>query len=150
MTAADKPALMLILRDTPEFEPSEIPVAEEVIDTGLADPECYHLLVAECEGAVTGYICYGLTPLTESTWDIYWLAVEKHQRGRGIGGILIKSAEEGIARKQGRLIIIETSDKPMYENTRRFYLSHKYEFVCRIENFYAPGDDKIVFKKVLS
>ena len=150
MTAADKPALMLILRDTPEFEPAEIPVAEEVIDTGLADPECYHLFVAEREGFITGYICYGITPLTESTWDIYWMAVERHQRGLGIGGILLCSAEEDIARRQGRLIIIETSGKPMYDNTRRFYLSHQYEFVCRIEDFYAPGDDKIVFKKSLS
>lgn len=140
---------MQILRDTPEFEPEEIPVAEEVIDTGLAEPEYYHLLVAECDGALAGYICYGQTPLTKSTWDIYWLAVEKRRRGQGIGGVLLKSAEENIAQKQGRLIIIETSSKPLYENTRRFYLWHKYQFVCRIEDFYAPGDDKIIFKKVL-
>jgi GNAT superfamily N-acetyltransferase len=150
MTTQDKPALMAILRDTPEFEPSEIPVAEEVIDTGLADPECYHLLVSERDGILTGFICYGLTPLTESTWDIYWMVVEKHQRGKGIGGMLLRSAEEAIAKKHGRLIIIETSGKPLYENTRSFYTSHKYEFVCEIDDFYAPGDAKIMYKKVIS
>ena len=49
MVKGDKPALMKILRDTPEFKPSEVVVAEEVIDSYLYDPgrSGYHTLVAE-------------------------------------------------------------------------------------------------------
>ena len=149
MIAEDKPALMRILQDTPEFKPSEVAVAEEVIDSYLGDPDSYHTLVAEVGASIAGYICYGLTPLTESTWDIYWLAVARGKRGQGIGSALVTSAEGEIKKARGRLVIIETSAKPGYEKTRQFYLNHNYDFVCQIPDFYAPGDDKIILQKRL-
>ena len=64
MTIDDKPALIQILRATPEFTPSEIVVAEEVIDCYLRDQSGsgYHILIAEKDSFVGGYICYGPTP----------------------------------------------------------------------------------------
>lgn len=143
---------MKILQNTPEFKPSEVVVAEEVIDSYLHDPHGsgYHIFVAEDESAVVGYISYGPTPLTEGTWDIYWIAVSAEKQGRGIGGALMAHAEDKIRRAQGRLILIETSSKPEYENTRRFHLSHGYEVAGRIPDFYAPGDDKLILQKRLS
>jgi ribosomal protein S18 acetylase RimI-like enzyme len=142
---------MKILQNTPEFKPSEVVVAEEVIDSYLNDPHGsgYHILVAEDNSAVVGYICYGPTPLTEGAWDIYWIAVSAEQQGRGIGGALMAYAEDKIRGAQGRLILIETSSQPEYEKTRRFHLSHAYEVVGRIPDFYAPGDDKLVLQKRL-
>jgi len=122
-------------------------VAEEIIDSYLNDPESYRILVAEDGTGIAGYVCYGLTPLTESTWDIYWLAVSRERQGRGIGSALMTAAEGEIKQARGRLVIIETSAKPEYEKTRRFYRSHKYDFVCQIADFYAPGDDKIILQK---
>lgn len=152
MTGEDKPAIMQILRDTPEFKPAEVVVAEEVIDSYLYAPSSsgYHALVAEVVSSVVGYICYGPAPLTEGTWDIYWLAVAPKEQGRGIGRALVAFAEGKIKETQGRLAIIETSSKPEYERTRRFHHSQGYELVCRIADFYAPGDDKLVFQKRLS
>jgi ribosomal protein S18 acetylase RimI-like enzyme len=138
-----------MLRDTPEFKPSEVAVAEEVIDSYLTDPESYRVLVAEAGAGIAGYVCYGLTPLTESTWDIYWLAVAPKSQGQGIGSTLMTAAEEAIKKASGMLVIIETSAKPDYEKTRRFYRSHNYDFVCQIADFYAPGDDKIILQKRL-
>ncbi|MBL7124732.1 MAG: GNAT family N-acetyltransferase [Dehalococcoidales bacterium] len=143
---------MKILRNTPEFKPSEVVVAEEVIDSYLRDPRGsgYHALVAELDSAIAGYICYGPTPLTEGTWDIYWMAVAQEKQGKGIGGALLAYAEDRIRENQGRLAIIETSSKPEYEKTRRFHLSHGYQVICRIPDFYAPGDDKLILQKRLS
>jgi len=149
MTAEDKPDLMRLLRDTPEFKPEEIVIAEEVVDSYLGDPQSYRVLVAEAGSGIAGYVCYGLTPLTESTWDIYWLAVSRQRRGRGIGSALMTAAEGEIKKARGRLAIIETSGKPEYEATRRFYRRHDYDLVCRIADFYAPGDDKIILEKRL-
>jgi ribosomal protein S18 acetylase RimI-like enzyme len=126
-------------------------VAEELIDSYLNDPSSsgYHILVAEVDSTVAGYICYGPTPLTEGTWDIYWEAVARERQGRGIGSALTKSAEKGIVRAKGKLVIIETSSTPAYEKTRHFYISNGYEIVARIPDFYAPGDDKLILQKRL-
>jgi len=152
MSRRDKPALMQILKHTPEFRPDEVVVAEEVIEGYLRDREGtgYHALVAEDGSEIAGYICYGQTPCTTGTWDIYWIAVSGAQRGKGIGGALTKAAEEEIRQLQGRLILIETSSQPMYENTRRFYLGQKYEQVARIPDFYSEGDDLFIMQKRLN
>jgi ribosomal protein S18 acetylase RimI-like enzyme len=151
MAAGDKPALMQILRNTPEFKPHEVAVAEEVIDAYLNDPweSGYFALVAEDGGEIAGYICYGETPCTVGTWDIYWVAVDREKRGRGIGKVLSETAEAAIKKGGGRLAIIETSSTPLYDNTRNFYLGRGYEIIARIPDFYMPGDDKLILVKKL-
>jgi len=140
---------MQILKDTPEFKPSEVVVAEEVIDSYLNNPKNsgYYTLVAEDGSGVTGYICYGPTPLTDGTWDLYWEAVAREKRGQGIGSALMKEAEEEIRKARGRLALIETSSMPAYEKTRRFHLGQGYELIARIPDFYSPGDDKLILQK---
>ena len=151
MTQGDKPGIMRILGTTPEFKPSDVVVAEEVIDSFLCDPagSGYHILIAEVDKTVAGYIGYGPTPLTEGTWDIYWIAVAVEKQSQGIGSALLQSAEGKIKEAQGRLVIIETSSTPEYEKTRRFHLGHGYELIARLPDFYAPGDDKLLLQKRL-
>jgi len=140
---------MRILRNTPEFKPAEVAVAEELINGYLEDSigYGYYILIAEAGSVLSGYICYGPTPLTEGTWDVYWMAVAKESQGQGIGGALLKAAEGKIGEAQGRLAIIETSSIPLYEKTVRFYLGQDYEIVASIPDFYAPGDGKIILLK---
>ena len=151
MSKRDKSALMEILKDTPEFKPSEVVVAEEVIDGCLKDPvnSGYYTLVAEDGSGILGHISYGPTPLTEGTWDLYWEAVAQEKRGQGIGSALMKAAEKKIRKAKGRLALIETSSTPAYEKTRRFHLSLGYEIIARIPDFYSPGDDKLILQKRL-
>ncbi len=152
MIRGDKPGIMQILRNTPEFKPSEVVVAEEVIDRYLNAPftSGYHILVAELDSTVVGYVCFGPTPLTEGTWDVYWIAVERERKGKGIGSVLLDHAEKNMRGSGGRLVIIETSSLPEYQNTRQFYLHHDYEIIARLPDFYTPGDDKIILQKRLS
>ncbi len=148
MAASDKAQVMALLENTSEFEPVEIPVAEEVIDVYLDCPgRDYQTTVAESSSQLLGYICFGQTPLTVGTWDIYWMAVAREKRGSGIGGALLKNAEDEIRKAGGKLILIETSSKPNYLNTRRFYMKKGYKKVSRIRDFYAPGDHRIIFEK---
>ncbi len=142
---------MKILRHTPEFKPYEVVVAEELIDSYLEDPlgSGYHILIAEVDSTVAGYVCYGPTPLTEGTWDVYWEAVAQEKRGQGIGSALTKSAEKEIVKANGRLVIIETSATTPYENTIRFHTGQGYDIIARISDFYEPGDDKLIMQKRL-
>jgi GNAT superfamily N-acetyltransferase len=151
MTRADKPEIIRLLGALPEFEPTEVTVAEEVIDSYLDNPSGsgYHIQVAEAGSRLAGYICYGPAPLTQGTWDIYWVAVSAEKQGKGIGSALMTFAEDEIRRAGGRLIVIETSSKPGYQKTRHFYLSRGYRLVGCLSDFYAPGDDKLIHQKRL-
>ena len=149
MTASDKPAVMEILRNTSEFKPMEVEVAEELIDCYLDEgiSSGYIHLVGEVESHVSGYICYGPTPLTEGTWDVYWMAVSVQQQRHGVGKALLTAAEADIQKQKGRLILIETSSKSNYEKAQRFYSKQGYDMVSRIVDFYEPGDDKLTYLK---
>jgi ribosomal protein S18 acetylase RimI-like enzyme len=94
MSAADKPALMQILKNTPEFKPYEVTVAEELVDYFLSDgiKSGYNIQIADDDGEVAGYVCFGETPCTVGTWDIYWIAVSQTRRGKGIGLGMINSS----------------------------------------------------------
>jgi ribosomal protein S18 acetylase RimI-like enzyme len=149
----DKAALLLILKNTPEFTPDEVIIAEEVVDGSLDKPETsgYFSLGAETEtGAFAGFISYGLIPLTQSSWDLYWLAVDRKQQGKGTGTALLKAAEEQIIKAGGKMSFIETSSREQYGKTRHFYITNDYVEICNIADFYAPGDGKIVYRKKLA
>lgn len=88
--------------------------------------------------------------MTENIWDIFWLVVSPDRRGQGAGGTLLAFAQEQIKKYGGRLAIIETSAKPEYEKTRCFCLKHGYKIACRIADFYALNDDKIILQKRLT
>jgi len=147
----DRAPLFGILDTIPEFSHDDVAVAREVIDSYLHSPSGsgYHVLVAEVDGSIVGYICYGPTPLTHSTWDLYWMATLPARQGQGIGGRLMAQAESRIVESGGRLALIETSSRPEYEKTMRFHLYHGYELVARIPDFYAPGDDRLTLQKRL-
>ena len=148
----DKAPLMVILKNTPEFTPEEVIIAEEVIDGSLNKPETsgYYSLAVETEnGAFAGFISYGPIPLTQSSWDLYWLAVDHRLQGKGVGTALLKAAEEQIAKAGGKLAFIETSGKEQYNKTRRFYITNNYVEICNIPDFYAPGDAKVIYRKKL-
>lgn len=151
MDSRDRPAIMRFITATPEFKPAEVSVAEEVCDSYLRDPSGsgYYIFVAEVNSSVAGYICYGPIPLTEGTWDIYWIAVAVEYQRLGVGRALLSFAETNITKASGRLALIETSSNPEYERTRRFYRAQGYKVVCRIPDFYALGDDKLTLQKRL-
>ena len=151
MTADDRPVIADLLRRTSEFNAMDVTVAEELIDTYLMNPveSGYHIQVIEADGKTAGYVCYGEAPLTEGSWDVYWIAVAPEEQGKGLGKALLKAAEDSARAARGRLLFIETSSKPEYERTRQFYYSQHYQFICQITDYYTTGDDKVIFQKRL-
>lgn len=140
-----------IVKGVGNFTQEEVACAIELIKIAIEDGEdgykayCY----VDNDSEVSGYVCFGATPLTEGTWDLYWIAVDKKKHNKGIGHHLIKFTENFIKSKNGRLIIVETSSKDNYESTRIFYLKLGYNEVGRIKDFYRKGDDKIIFAKFI-
>ena len=147
----DRDPLLDILRRTGMFTPEEIEVARELIDAWLDKPDQKDYIVntAETGGRVTGYVCYGPTPATEGTFDLYWIAVDPDLQGRGTGGRLLRDTEERILAAGGRLVVIETSSVEKYLPTRKFYESRGYAVEARIRDFYRPGDDRLILTRRL-
>jgi ribosomal protein S18 acetylase RimI-like enzyme len=149
MTAEDKPSVMQILNGTLEFTANDRLVAEEVIDAYLFDPASgeFYAMVAEVDSQVVGYICYGQNSMTVSTWDIYWIDVVNSLQEEGIGRELMIAAENNIKKAGGKLVWLQTSSLPVYVRINRFYINLNYTPVCRIADYYGPGDDQIQYIK---
>lgn len=100
-------------------------------------------------GGLVGYCCYGPTPMTENTFDLYWIASAPEVRGQGIGAGLVSAMEADLRRRKARIIRVETSATEAYGPTRGFYASMKYGEEARIKDFYKQGDDLIILTKRL-
>lgn len=121
--------------------------ALELIDAGIAGSTDYQVVVATKDGQVVGYICYGPTPMTEGTFDLYWIASDPQVRGQGVGAALVAAMEGDIRRHNGRVIRVETSAMEAYGPTRGFYSGMKYVEESRFKDFYRQGEDLIILSK---
>lgn len=101
-------------------------------------------------GEIVGYTCYGPVPGTQSSFDLYWIVVRQDRRGGGIGRALLAQTEEAVASLGGSRLYAETSSRELYDPTRRFYRSAGFRQEAFLENFYAPGDGKIIFVKEIA
>ncbi|MDW7645784.1 MAG: N-acetyltransferase [Desulfuromonadales bacterium] len=149
---SDLPDLQRILEETKAFTDAEVDCAMELFHTVLDNPaqKDYIVVVAEEGGLPAGYILYGPVPLTEGTFDIYWIATDPAHQGRGVGQRLLLYAETDIQLRGGRLVCLETSSQGSYERTRRFYDRAGYVQAAVIPDFYRPGDDRITYIKNLT
>ena len=83
------------------------------------------------------------------TWILWWIVVDPAAQRLGIGRKLMQQVEAEVRKQKGRVIFIDTSSQPIYESTRGFYLRLGYEQDAVLRDFYAAGDDKVVFRKKL-
>jgi D-alanine-D-alanine ligase len=152
LSAADRHRIEEITRAVALFREEEIGVALEVFDEAVrvgtaAGP--YTALGAELDGILAGWICWGPTPCTLGTYDLYWMAVDPTLQGSGIGTALLVEMERRLA-GVARLVIVETAGRPDYAPTRAFYEARGYRAAALIPDFYAPGDDQVVYVRSLT
>ena len=156
---SDRAQLVDIISQGAGFRSAEVECAIELLDGALApadpsaeEPEGYEARVAVEDDApdqVLGYACFGLTPMTEATYDLYWLVVAEAARGRGIGGQLMTAVEDELRQRGAITIRVETSSLEGQGGARRFYEKTGFKLAGAIPDFYRKGDDLLVFAKVL-
>src|SRR6516225_7883243 len=131
IAAKDREPLAELLGRIDTFSPPEVSCALELIDLALTSNKSdYQVLVATKGNKVVGYICYGPTPMTVGTFDLYWIASAPEVRGQGVGSALV-AAMEG------------------YGPTRGFYEAMQYKEEARFRDFYKVGEDLIILSKRL-
>lgn len=148
---SDIAAVRELAQATGFFTPSEVDIAAELVEERVAkgDASGYHFIVAERDGRLAGYACFGLIPCTEHSWDLYWIVVHPDTQGQGLGRELLRAAEAAVARFGGTRVYIETSSRPLYAPTQGFYLRCGYREEARLPDFYSPGDAKIIYVRAL-
>lgn len=149
LSAADRGRIEEITRAVGVFHDEEIPVALEVFDGAVAGSPDYLALGAEVDGRLAGWICWGPTPCTVGTWDLYWMAVDPALHGAGVGTALVGAMEQRLA-GAARLVVVETAGRPDYAPTRAFYEAKGYRRTAVVPDFYAPGDDQVIYTKRLA
>ncbi|MBN2724448.1 MAG: GNAT family N-acetyltransferase [Deltaproteobacteria bacterium] len=132
--------------------------SEELIILRELACECYDkkntgdyqfILGKNYSGKIIGFSCWGKIPGTASGYDLYWIAVDKKYQGNGLGRFILETTEKEIHKKGGSRIYIETSSRELYIPTTAFYKKSGYTKAAMLEDFYADGDSKIIFQKVL-
>ena len=149
----DRARLLSMLIRTRSFTSAEIDVAMELIDIVLKDQiqKDYQIYcMVDDQGQAVGYICYGPTPMTQGTFDLYWIAVDPDFQEQGVGSKLLSFLEGEVKSEGGRLILADTSTIPHYEKTQKFYLKNGFQEMARVSDYYHPGNDRITFCRRIS
>jgi ribosomal protein S18 acetylase RimI-like enzyme len=167
MTANYRSRVRDILVAVQVFRDEEIEVALELFDSAYGKPvttqgasrvssnnfsassDYFFLGAFTPEEELAGFACYGPTPGTDRTYDIYWIAVHPAAQGTGSGTILLNEVERRLKGLNARMVVVETSSRSDYKTTRGFYFRRGYVEAARARNFYAPADDRITFTKRL-
>jgi GNAT superfamily N-acetyltransferase len=136
-------------RGTEAFKPIEIQALQEVLDDYHAQNAADgHLAVAlEADGTVVGFAYFAESAMTDRTWSLWWIVVDRDVQARGIGGELLRYVEAAVRAAAGRQLVIETSSLPKYEFTRGFYLKYGYSQIAAVKDYYADADDMLFFCK---
>jgi ribosomal protein S18 acetylase RimI-like enzyme len=147
----DREVVRQIITTSGFFSPDEVAIAVELVETRLAQGlrSGYYFWFAEDANGVMGYTCFGPIPGTLVSYDLYWIAVQNQYRGQGVGTLLLRRSEQTIAEQGGRRIYIETSARALYASTQAFYNAQGYHQEALLQDYYAPGDSKMIYVKVL-
>lgn len=144
----DLPDLQIVLDETGLFPREMLP---QMIEGFLSSEEAQDLWITahDQNGAAVGFCFVVPEELADGTWNMRAIAVHPESQGSGYGRGLVSAIEE-VLRKQGqRILIVDTSSHDDFTLTREFYRKAGYTEEARLRDFWAPGDDKIVFWKRL-
>ena len=139
-----------LTRSTGLFREEEVATAVELLDDSLAGDDDYHFVGAFADDQLVGYACWGATPGTVATSDLYWIVVDSGRQGGGIGSQLLGEVERRLTAGGRRLVVVETSSRADYTPTRGFYETRGYTRTATIPGYYAPGDDLVIYTKDLT
>ncbi len=148
----DVPTILRIAEGTGVFTKHELRVVGELLETYFNPKphDDYEFLIYRNgdPNGVAGFACFGPTPLADRIWDFYWLGVDQHQQGAGVGKKLLFAVEDAMRERGARAVYLETSDSDAYVPARTLYERYGYERVAHFDDFYAPGEGKVIYRKV--
>jgi len=147
---SDVESVRSLVTKTGVFNDEEVSIAAELVAEAALKGENrsgYSFYFIEEAGKMLGYSCFGRVPLTESSYDLYWLLVDPDFQQKGVARQLLELSEKAVAAQGGTQIYAETSSKDSYKPARAFYQKAGFSECARQKNFYQAGDDKVTYVK---
>src|SRR4051812_17925114 len=101
----DTPALKALTAATGFFRAHEIDTLQEVLDDyhATARDEEGHVCSTLEEDQPLGFVYFAPAPMTLGSWHLWWIVVDRGEQARGLGGQMLRFAEEEIRRRGGRV-----------------------------------------------
>lgn len=147
-TPDDIPDLQAVL-DATELFPSDM--LPDMFKRSLSGDQSADMwLTCEMGGKVVGFCYAAPEDMAEGAWNMLAIAVLPTEQGNGCGGAIARHLEDALRKSGQRILLADTSGTDAFAQTRNFYRKNGYSEEARIRDFWAPGDDKIVFWKALS
>ncbi|MFH0856981.1 MAG: GNAT family N-acetyltransferase [bacterium] len=148
----DKENIRAILEPSKFFSKEEKDIALELLEERLTKglQSGYNFLFAEYENKMVGYICFGKITGTDTSFNIYWMAVRDDLRGIGIGKKILSKAEDIIFGMGGIRVYLQTSSREQYLPTQKFYQKSGYRKEAFLKDYYSDGDGQIIYLKILN
>ncbi|NEQ25238.1 MAG: GNAT family N-acetyltransferase [Microcoleus sp. SIO2G3] len=150
-TPDDTTALIALADATGLFPPSALELLRQMLSDSLGgNNDTEHFWITDDDNGPVGVAYCEPERMTDRTWNLQLIAIHPDRQGQGRGATLLRYVEQALTARGGRVLLVETSGLPGFERTRAFYAKCGYEEEARIRDFYAAGDDKVVFRKVLN
>ena len=114
--------------------------------------------IAEEGGEIVGFLMGFVSPVHESTYFLWQVGVSPATRGKGVGKLLLKAAENHL--KEMDIRKIEVTVDPENEPSLRLFKSSGYMNISRqegetvhvlenlaVKDYYSPGRHFVLFEK---
>ncbi|MFM2060563.1 MAG: hypothetical protein RLZZ507_233 [Cyanobacteriota bacterium] len=150
LTTPDDTNAIIAVAETIGFQSQELDYLKKMLSDYFKDGETESFWITYEEKEPVGVAYCEPERMTHQTWNLLLIAIREDLQGQGRGGKLLHYVEQTLMAHGGRMLLVETSGLPDFERTRAFYVKCGYQEEARIRDFYAAGDDKIVFRKLLN
>jgi ribosomal protein S18 acetylase RimI-like enzyme len=146
---ADEAAIIAIVEQSGEFDADGLAHVRSTLRQHLAGQGNGVWLTAD-DGEPVGVAYCAPEPVTAGTWNLLmlWTRADRHRRGHA--SALVRHLEQALRRRGARLLIVDTSGTPAFAAARAFYTKCGFVHEASITDFFAAGDDKLIFTQPLT
>ena len=145
----DATAIMRIVEESGQFDAGGLDFVRDTLEQHLTDSSTALWLTAD-DGEPVGVAYCAPEAVASGTWNLLMLWTRSDRHGKGVGSQLVTHIEAELRGRAARLLIVETSGLPAFNAARSFYKKVGFSHEATIKNFFAAGDDKLVFTKPLA
>ena len=141
--------ILSIVESSGQFDADGLAHVQDTLDAHL-DQTSQSTWLTAMDSAPVGVAYCAPEPVTSGTWNLLMLWVKAGYEGRGFDRALVDRVEQELAAGGARLLIVETSQLPEFEVARAFYQRTGFKLEAEIADFFADGDNKLIYTKALS
>jgi GNAT superfamily N-acetyltransferase len=146
---ADQAALLHIVGQSGQFDEDGLAHVRATLEQHL-DGHGDGIWLTADDGEPIGVAYCAPEPVAAGTWNLLMLWTRSDRHNQGHGAALVNQIEQALHARGARLLIVETSGTPGFAPACAFYAKCGFAHEASIRDFFAAGDDKLVFTKLLT